>query len=133
MKFVNVVFFDKLWHVKSTQDKIFLIYDYELDHENKIKFINDISINKPPIGYIQIYIQDYNIKVSNIFFNSVILARKFLILFKNFLILSIKHSPFNFILYWSKKIFTQELINIIKSINLLSDHNNRSCDLKKII
>jgi hypothetical protein len=127
---------DDIWHIKSSNDKIILVYDLLLSSTDSINANFNNKINSFPIGYIKIYCQGVNIKVYDLHFRSIEEGKKSLLMFKNYIRQSIKDTGMTsvqidkkkFMLYWCSSIYTN-LEEILKCMSFVSNLNKKTYNL----
>lgn len=126
----------RIWHIKSPRDNVVLIYKDPIINDNEIHTFNTVeeakfSLNEF-VGYIQVYSQGKNIKISKFMINkSLAEQQQYWAIYKQYLIQTIRKTGLTndqlaqtaFTIYWDK--FGRDIQEYMARIGLLSDfaHN----------
>jgi hypothetical protein len=122
VKGLCLVFNDKsVLNFKSKNEVLIIIYPDEI---NKL----DISIAKTPVGYIKMYFNKMHVNIPNLNFKSVLDMQKYMLIFRKFLIATIKArgiTPLNYgdvklVVFWDKHL-TREFIAVLKKIGFITN------------
>jgi hypothetical protein len=120
-----------VWHVKSPADKIIVIYDREISAGDTIRTIRSEDEHKIDgngrVGYIKIYCQNTNVKVSSMYFRNEEEGRRYLAMFKQYLLRTIRAVPENtrrdntYTLYWKRSLCNDNVRRILRNLGLLDN------------